>query len=196
MIKGKFRGRSVYSGKWRYGDLLDMSNQNLPVITTNNGDSYKVDSVGRFAGIVDSNHIEIYEGDIIKYNDRSQFYTITFKDGEFYASYDGKDYSLSLLNDIIIVGNIYDNAELVYKAPRKIYINRENNIWSRSFSEEFDNEYIAISSIWHNSAEIPDPGKMVLYYYNDKNCELDLGIKYPSKFDILYQWMYLNDLIS
>ena len=203
----KFRGKSVYSGKWRYGLLSDMSNLNLPTITTDEGDAYKVDSIGQFTGLLDSEHNEIYEGDIIKWSN-DKLYVVVFRYGMFYASIEecNKDvyggFPLHALVDSLtengiatIVGNIYDNSDLVIKLPDTVYLNGENNIWSSCFSEEFSSKYVALNKLWHFFTEVPDLGKQVLYFFEDESYEMDSSDKYPSKLPNLHKWLYIDDII-
>lgn len=205
----KFRGKSVYSGKWRFGTLADISNKNLPVIKTDEGDEFKVDSVGQFTGLLDSEYNEIYEGDIIKWSKDDKLYVVVFRDGMFYASIEecNKDiyggFPLHVLinsspedGTATIVGNIYDNSDLVIKLPNKVYLNSENNIWSPSFSDEFCEEYVLLSAIWKPFTECPDFGKQVLYYFDDGRCILDFSESYSSMLtDGLFKWLYVDDII-
>lgn len=205
----KFRGKSVYSGKWRFGTLVDISNKNLPVIKTDKGEEFKVGSVGQFTGLLDSEYNEIYEGDIINWSKDNRHYVVVFRDGMFYASIEecNKDmyggFPLHALVDFssengiaTIVGNIYDNNDLVIRLPNKVYLNSENNIWSASFSDEFCEEYILLNTIWKPFTECPDFGKQVLYYFDDGKCKLDFGESYPSMLtDGLCKWLYVDDII-
>lgn len=99
-------------------------------INFNKGIVYEVIEVGtqrdpfskvelmQFTGLKDKNGKEIYEGDIVEDNGYRLRYQIIFEDGEFRL--DGKT-SFSLrgivpfLNDYEIIGNIYENPELLEK---------------------------------------------------------------------------------
>lgn len=65
----------------------------------------------QFTGILDKNGKEIYEGDVIKY---LQF-TIIIKWIEDKAKFNIFDYTGINSNNIEVIGNIYENPELVEK---------------------------------------------------------------------------------
>ena len=121
-----FRGKKIDNGKWVEGDLA--TNKDLAFISNfNNGvyrDMCKVDesSVGQYIGVKDVDGEKIFEGDIIEYREcgyNSVNGYVIFKDCEFYVksiSDSKEDYRLHGLDDsteIKVVGNIYDNKELL-----------------------------------------------------------------------------------
>lgn len=134
-----FRGKAInrdesyhrteyQNGEWVYGlvtRLYDEQFKNLPAEMTNtNGISgieidYK--TIGQYTNMLDKNGKKIFEGDIIDFSDRSDGdgYGVVKYDAnetEFGIEYDniyrslGKDY---YPKDIEVIGNIYDNPELV-----------------------------------------------------------------------------------
>lgn len=145
----KFRGMDYY-GKWAYGSLVN----NLWVeseiskfpgkqvcdilkipedayydcwddLSENDGIiSVEAESVGQFTGLKDKNDKEIYEGDIIKYNEDA-IRVVVFRNGAFHCDvFDWepkKDkptfpiFFLPITNNHTeeVIGNIYENPELL-----------------------------------------------------------------------------------
>lgn len=127
----KFRGKSILTYEWFYGDLVHSADKKRTAILVNDKDSYdecEVDSetIGQFTGLYDAHGKRIYEGDILKWKADNRLYAVIFNWGMFYASvevcnegtYGG--FPLHSLTehddeDCEIVGNIYDNPELKKK---------------------------------------------------------------------------------
>ena len=123
----KFRGKGKDSGRWHYGDLRRNDDK---IYIEDNGRIYAVmpETVGQFAGLLDKNGNEIYEGDILHAiggNDDTtgkHFYRpVSFVEGCFCLNVtEYNNVSIPLRNHIIshslnwdIAGNIYDNPELL-----------------------------------------------------------------------------------
>lgn len=116
-----FRGKTIANGKWSEGTLL-VTKQGC-CITPDATVYVAVDSetVGQYTGLTDKNGTKIFEGDIIDFSDRSDGdgYGVVQYDAnetEFGIEYDniyeslGKHY---YPEDIEVIGNIYDNPELL-----------------------------------------------------------------------------------
>lgn len=122
----KFRGKHYRTKEWMYKSLLDydcdMFNNN--VIN---------DTVCQYSGLQDCDGTEIYEGDILKsleypdsvplvvaYNYGGFGYEYC---GEFYLFGGNTNFTFKPLNtdaDFEVIGNIYDNPDLVEKQPRRL----------------------------------------------------------------------------
>lgn len=126
----RFRGKSIYTKEWVYGDLIQSKELNRCVIISglsfDNECDINPQSIGEFTGLYDKNGTTIYEGDIVKWGKDNKLYVVKFLKGMFYASIEecNKDiiggFPLYVLTDADegwceIVGNIYDKPELLKK---------------------------------------------------------------------------------
>lgn len=128
----KFRGKSIYGEDWLYSSLVKIEEDRYAVIPSLNdieiGKSismYEVclETIGQFTGLYDKNGKEIYEGDIlhtITFGFEPEEYTaiILYDNCRFQLSngrnlfYFGQS-DLTKMDDTIVIGNIYDNPELI-----------------------------------------------------------------------------------
>lgn len=117
----KFRGKSIDTNEWLYGDLVHSSDMKRSAILVKDKSSYdecEVDplTVGQFTGLYDKNQNEIYEGDILDFNGLN--IEIRFVRGVFALLCNG-DLNQELCGDCKtdlfakIIGNIHDNSELM-----------------------------------------------------------------------------------
>ena len=120
-IKFRGYGKDVTGEHWIYGNLLDEKLIGLVAIQDEKCHVWEVDpeSVGQYTGLLDADGREIYEGDIVKFIKPA--YTdvpvvITWEDGAFMVDHDlylgGRD-----LSRVTVIGNIYDNLELLERKP-------------------------------------------------------------------------------
>lgn len=121
----KFRGKGKKDRKWYFGNLYDKDTYGRTHICTINGGCLNIDhtTVGQFTGLYDKNNNEIYEGDVIRLNDYANVVCV-FQHGAFGYVY-AKDFHSFAGNtnftfnpknqdaDVEIVGNIFDNPELL-----------------------------------------------------------------------------------
>lgn len=127
MRESLFRGKRVDNGEWVYGYLISYVLGATPIIVRNvymedncslEFDYEHVDheTVGEFTGLLDKNGKKIFEGDVLRFHNRSNY--PVFWDADFAAFgscyYDDFD-PLSKYDNrkIKVIGNIHDNPELV-----------------------------------------------------------------------------------
>lgn len=133
-----FRGKT-YSGEWAYGSLILAGSyccileaeecvhpMDYPYLDndlgTIDGQATPVDpeTVGQFTGLLDKNGKKIFENDVIKTDQYDELASVMFNSycGQFQVLFND-DYSEGLedwhteSNHIEVIGNIYDNPELL-----------------------------------------------------------------------------------
>lgn len=120
----KFKGKAIDDKEWLYGDLVSSADKKRFAILVNDKESYDEcevtpETIGQFSGLYDCDGAEIYEGDILKWI-TGKMYVVKFWRGMFYASVEECNdgflggFPLHALNEYCeIIGNIYDNTELL-----------------------------------------------------------------------------------
>lgn len=132
-----FRGKRTDNSEWVYGYYTKaryyLNEKEMHVIFAPDGEAFprnefpeyeEVDpeTVSQFTSLTDRNGRKIFEGDIVEGN--SEYFTFTHPYGK--VVYDGGQYLISFddvledieclgawANDVEIIGNIYDNPELL-----------------------------------------------------------------------------------
>ena len=134
----KFRGESKRTGEWLYGDLVRNVEGAFAIVPPfemtmdNLCDRYEVDeeTIGQFTKLLDKNGKEIYEGDIVRFDDAPYIvngnkyegnvmmyrgaycvrYNVNICDEYFFAPLFADDFAD---RKTVILGNVYDNSELM-----------------------------------------------------------------------------------
>lgn len=112
----KFRGRSIHTDKWHYGDLF-RPNENTSFIYEKGTAGVLCSHIGQFTGMFDYSKKEIWEDDIVNVSclNYTGLAVIKFIDGAFCMV--GENWIESLngfdTDSLDIIGNIHDNPELL-----------------------------------------------------------------------------------
>ena len=114
-----FRGKRIFDGKWVYGfaykqySAAKVEEWYIRAFETD----YLVipETVCQFTGITDKNGKKVFEGDIIDYNGELGKVVYCNDDAAFDVFFDtwNTDFSVLYARYIEVVGNIYDNPELL-----------------------------------------------------------------------------------
>ncbi len=116
----KFRGKSLDNSEWVYGDLEHNPGNKITRIHSYNSEgNYQgqnivvPDTVCQFTELLDRNVKEIYEGDIMEYKNSIGVVTYYNGRGQFQLKVKGQP-PIALHNlKGVILGNIYDNPDLL-----------------------------------------------------------------------------------
>lgn len=114
-----FRGKHK-NGFWCYGNL-NINSQGVTIITPDETALGKYgavipETVGQYTGLTDKNGKKIFEGDICKYGDSFGVVEFYEDDAMFIFTYNENiqtNLSCMWSKNLEVIGNIYDNPELV-----------------------------------------------------------------------------------
>ena len=110
-----FRGKRTDNGEWVYGDLTHSVYKIRDTCVGKYGSEigmHQVDpsTVGQYTGLLDKNGKRIFEGDLLVLA-TSRTHEVKFADGSFYM--EGTASPFRYVGKFTIIGNIYDNPELL-----------------------------------------------------------------------------------
>lgn len=127
----KFRGKRLDNGEWLYGNLVELRNpfnpndapacfimpKDVNIAAPDSIAEREVvdpDTVSQFTGLHDKSGKEIYEGDIVVY-DAGGLIEVSYCKGGGFAGFDLSPAFTddNRLSDVLIIGNIQDNPELL-----------------------------------------------------------------------------------
>lgn len=121
-----FRGKRKENNEWVYGNyaVTDNNEKQQHFIFQNKAFEFEVESetVGQYTGLTDKNGKKIFEGDILREYHPEQGVIIEWSDGSFGfrrankpkdCVYSTIRYMQNAMSRLKIIGNIYDNTELL-----------------------------------------------------------------------------------
>lgn len=115
----KFRAKELIHNQWIYGGIAEDRKGNTVILPKNDwskGGCVDVGTVGQFTGLHDKCGKEIYEGDIVQWDECVADYTFVTQSSEVF--YDDRSASFMPFgewhsSDFEIIGNVFDNPELL-----------------------------------------------------------------------------------
>ena len=132
-----FRGKNAVTGKWIHGNLLTEQHENAPVGAWILPDALYTEilvdpcTVGQYIGLRDKTGARIFEGDILRWefeDGEPEIAEVTWRDdghegvGWYIRSirpFPGLDILCSGDSEWEVIGNIYDNPELLEEKPHE-----------------------------------------------------------------------------
>lgn len=113
-----FRGKRKDNGEWLQGDLRHWNSGEVGIHCDILHRTIKVDpeTVGQFTGLVDKNDTRIFEGDVVRYGNRTGY--VIFENGCFCVQDSMSQHhpAIDMVMfqwDVTVIGNIHDNPELL-----------------------------------------------------------------------------------
>lgn len=129
----KFRGKTEVSNLLVYGNLLQneegtfiVSDSEIECCDNETADLFATawdkvmpSTVCQYTGLKDKNDKEIFEGDIVKYHMWSKNLIVKYNiySCAFCAVVDNYAYPIRTVDELEVIGNIYDNPELLEAQP-------------------------------------------------------------------------------
>lgn len=118
-IKFRGYGKDDHGKHWIYGNLLDEKLIGLVAIQDEKCHVWEVDpeSVGQYTGLRDVDGRKMYEGDIVRIDDWSSPSYIRWDDDTASFVVDRWAANLAHVYYRKVIGNVYDNPELLERKP-------------------------------------------------------------------------------
>ena len=126
----KFRAKRTDTGAWVYGDIQHVQRINTKEEAEQSGRrsepavrvaNYDVDekTIGQFTGLYDESGMAVYEGDLLRGYDNNVI-EVVWSDACFCGCISNTIVSLRILDveDRDVIGNIYDNKELLERVKK------------------------------------------------------------------------------
>lgn len=111
-----FRGKSLVTKEWVFGDLFQHGEQCF-IMTGGHNIEVDPESVGEFTGLTDNNGVKIFEGDIVRSRITGEKFIVIWD--KLYSAFAIRNskvrYGFPKCNvkTYQVVGNIHDNPELI-----------------------------------------------------------------------------------
>lgn len=126
MKSNRYRGKRILDDKWVYGAYINQGNNHFIIPKVNKNGYAKciavyVDTVSRF--VVNHNHEEFFEGDILSYNHGEDYGIIEYNEDykKYLVAMESKIYySIDSIDAFIKVGNRWDTPKLLDKINNEV----------------------------------------------------------------------------
>ena len=113
-----FRGKQRNNGEWFYGDLIHL-NHCVSIRSKDCARSVVPETVGQYTGLTDKNGMRIFEGDLIRSTETGETAIVQwFSEHSAFMIWCKTSNQVGFLYEceksiIEVIGNIYDNPELI-----------------------------------------------------------------------------------
>ena len=117
----EFRAKRKDNNEWVYGYLEKQAVEGSELYITspcnellNYSNEVIPETISQYTGLKDNTGKKIFEGDILReYSNDIEDWVVSYEYGKFVGTYDNVFEDLYELSDLEVIGNIYDNPELL-----------------------------------------------------------------------------------